>query len=159
MEPDLGSWQSPDISRSHLYRGTIAWTPPTTIYRAYTVPRLFHGSNCFTISTCCTHTDLGSQGYFGVYRRSCYCFLVREGSLTILGRELGPSGVSPSQRSRWNLKACLLATRTCLTYAFVTQQPYGIPSWNLDTCIVVAWTISIFRHTVVSVIVLAVLPQ
>ena len=27
MEPDLGSWQSPDISRSHLYRGTIAWTP------------------------------------------------------------------------------------------------------------------------------------
>ena len=38
MEPDLGSWQSPgDISRSHLYRGTIAWTPPTAIYRAYTV--------------------------------------------------------------------------------------------------------------------------
>ena len=30
--------QSPDISRSHLYRGTIAWTPPTAIYRAYTVP-------------------------------------------------------------------------------------------------------------------------
>ena len=38
MEPDLGSWQSPDISRSHLYRGTIAWTPPTAIYREYTVP-------------------------------------------------------------------------------------------------------------------------
>ena len=37
MEPDLGSWQTPDISRSHLYRGTIAWTPPTTIYREYTV--------------------------------------------------------------------------------------------------------------------------
>ena len=37
MEPDLGSWQLPDISRSHLYRGTIAWTPPTAIYRAYTV--------------------------------------------------------------------------------------------------------------------------
>ena len=29
---DFGSWQSPDISRSHLYRGTIAWTPPTAIY-------------------------------------------------------------------------------------------------------------------------------
>ena len=42
MEPDLGSWQSPAISRSHLYRGTIAWTPPTAIYRAYTVrARLF----------------------------------------------------------------------------------------------------------------------
>ena len=26
MEPDSGSWQMPDISRSHLYRGTIAWT-------------------------------------------------------------------------------------------------------------------------------------
>ena len=37
MEPDFGSWQTPDISRSHLYRGTIAWTPPTAIYRAYTV--------------------------------------------------------------------------------------------------------------------------
>ena len=37
MEPDLGSWQSPDILRSYLYRGTIAWTPTTAIYRAYTV--------------------------------------------------------------------------------------------------------------------------
>ena len=30
-----------------------------------------------------------------------YCFFVHEGFLTILGRELGPSGVSPNQRSRW----------------------------------------------------------
>ena len=37
IEPDFGSWQSPDISRSHLYRGTIAWTPPTAIYQEYTV--------------------------------------------------------------------------------------------------------------------------
>ena len=37
MEPDFGSWQAPDISRSHLYRGTIAWTPPTVIYQEYTV--------------------------------------------------------------------------------------------------------------------------
>ena len=37
MESDFGSCQSPDISRSHLYRGTIAWTPPTAIYREYTV--------------------------------------------------------------------------------------------------------------------------
>ena len=36
MEPDFGSCQSPDISRSHLYRCTIAWTPPTVIYREYT---------------------------------------------------------------------------------------------------------------------------
>ena len=34
---DFGSWQSPDISRSHFYRGTFPWTPPTAIYRAYTV--------------------------------------------------------------------------------------------------------------------------
>ena len=45
MEPDLGSWQSPDISRSHLYRGTIAWTPPTAIYRAYTVSKSWPRSN------------------------------------------------------------------------------------------------------------------
>ena len=32
--------QSPDISRSHLYRGTIPWTPTTAIYREYTVPSL-----------------------------------------------------------------------------------------------------------------------
>ena len=31
----------------------------------------FHGSDCFTVSTRCTYTDLGSWGYFGVYRRSC----------------------------------------------------------------------------------------
>ena len=31
---------SPDISRSHLYRGTFPWTPPTAIYRAYTVYNL-----------------------------------------------------------------------------------------------------------------------
>ena len=29
--------QPPDISRSHLYRGTFPWTPTTAIYRAYTV--------------------------------------------------------------------------------------------------------------------------
>ena len=34
---DFGSWQTPDISCSHLYRGIIAWTPPTAIYREYTV--------------------------------------------------------------------------------------------------------------------------
>ena len=37
VQEDFGSWQSPDISRSHLYRGTFPWTPPTAIYRAYTV--------------------------------------------------------------------------------------------------------------------------
>ena len=43
-----------------------------------------------------------------------------------------------------SVKTYLLATKTCLTYAFVTQQLFGILSWNLDTCIFVAWTISIF---------------
>ena len=32
-------------------------------------------------------------------------------------------------------ETCLLATKTCLTYAFVTQQLFGIPSWNLETYI------------------------
>ena len=30
------------------------------------MPRLFHGPDCFTVSTCCTYIDLGSRGYFGV---------------------------------------------------------------------------------------------
>ena len=50
MEPDFGSCQSPDISRSHLYRGTIAWTPPTAIYREYTVTGS-HFPKIFTPST------------------------------------------------------------------------------------------------------------
>ena len=36
-EHDVDFWQPPDISRSHLYRGTFPWTPTTAIYRAYTV--------------------------------------------------------------------------------------------------------------------------
>ena len=47
-----------------------------------------------------------------------------------------------SIREDW-VKASLLATKTYLTYAFVTQQPFGISNWNLDTCIFVAWTMSI----------------
>ena len=43
-----------------------------------------------------------------------------------------------------SVKTCLLATKTCLTYAFVTQQPFGISYWNLDTYIFVASTINIF---------------
>ena len=66
--------------------------------REPSVPRLLHKPDCFmviilcaylyiiyldcftvpTVSpsrTRCTHTDLGSRGYFGVYRRSCcYCY-------------------------------------------------------------------------------------
>ena len=30
------------------------------------IPRLFHGPDCFTVSTRCTYIDLGSRGYFGV---------------------------------------------------------------------------------------------
>ena len=52
------------------------------------VPRLLHRPDCFIISTLCAYlytqtvsrsrhfhslnTDLGSRGYFGVYRRSCF---------------------------------------------------------------------------------------
>ena len=28
--------------------------------------RLFHGPDCFTVSTCCMYIDLGSRGFFGV---------------------------------------------------------------------------------------------
>ena len=30
------------------------------------MPRLFHGLDCFTVSTCCTYIDLGGLGYFGI---------------------------------------------------------------------------------------------
>ena len=30
------------------------------------MPRLFHGPDCFTVSTCCTYIDLGSRACFGV---------------------------------------------------------------------------------------------
>ena len=46
-----------------------------------------------------------------------------------------------------SVKACFLATKTCLTYALVMQQPFSIPNWNLDTCIFVAWVISVFHHS------------
>ena len=38
------------------------------------------------------------------------------------------------------MKTCLLSSKTCLTYAFVTQQPFSNPDWNLDTCIFLAWS-------------------
>ena len=57
-------------------------------------------------------------------------------------------------------ETCFLATKTCLIYAFVMQQPFPISYWNLNTCIFVASTLTIFHHTVVSVIVkMPVLPQ
>ena len=62
-----------------------------------------------------------------------------------------------NQHSQWKHVFSLL--KHVLTYAFVTQQPFRIPYRNLDTCIFVASTKGIFHHTVVSVIVLAVLRQ
>ena len=45
---------------------------PTGIYNHHMtttepwVPRLFHGPDCFTVSTCSMYIVLGSRGYFGV---------------------------------------------------------------------------------------------
>ena len=48
-EHDVDFWQPPDISCSHLYRGTFPWTPTTTIYRAYIV----------IVTTCITDARVG----------------------------------------------------------------------------------------------------
>ena len=56
-----------------------------------------------------------------------------------------------------SVKICILGVKRCLIYAFVTQQPFGIPSRNLGTCIFVASTICVFDSIVVSALVLAVL--
>ena len=58
-----------------------------------------------------------------------------------------------------SVKICILAAKTCLFYAFVMQQPFGIPSRNLSICIFVASTVSVFNHIVVSASVLVVLSQ
>ena len=55
---DFGSWQSPDILRSHLYRGTFPWTPPTAIYRAYTV---LHGALMFSLMYAWTNSRVASD--------------------------------------------------------------------------------------------------
>ena len=57
------------------------------------------------------------------------------------------------------VKVRILAAKTCLTFAFVTHQPYGIRSWNVDSWSFVASAISIFNHIVVSELVMALLPQ
>ena len=46
-----------------------------TLIQRY-IPRLFCGPDCFTVSTFCTYSDLGSWGYFGVYHRSCDCLIL-----------------------------------------------------------------------------------
>ena len=48
MEPGFGSWQSPDILCSHLYRRTIAYTPPTAIFREYNL--LMVGQSCINVN-------------------------------------------------------------------------------------------------------------
>ena len=71
---DFGSWQSPDILRSHLYRGTFPWTPPTAIYRAYTV---------------CNSNPCSDLTHWGRVTHICV------GNLTIIGSD---NGLSPGRR-------------------------------------------------------------
>ena len=47
---------------------TASWSPLSS--HTY-IPKPFHGPDCYTVPIRCTYTDLGSQGYFGVQRRSC----------------------------------------------------------------------------------------
>ena len=57
------------------------------------------------------------------------------------------------------MKTCLIATKTCLTYAFVKHKPFCNASQNLGTNIFVASTISNFYYIVLGVLALAVLTQ
>ena len=69
---------------------TVSWSPSSV--HTY-IPRLFHGPNCFPVSTRCTY--LGSRGYFGVHRRSCMKVILK---LTL---ENGGWGVSYEIALRW----------------------------------------------------------
>ena len=42
---------------------TVSWSSSSACAH---MSRLFHGPDCFTVSTCCLYIDLGSRGYFGV---------------------------------------------------------------------------------------------
>ena len=50
----------------------LSWSPSSV--HTYT-PRLFHGPDCFTVSTRCMYTDLGRWGYCSVHCRSCICLV------------------------------------------------------------------------------------
>ena len=52
-----------------------------------------------------------------------------------------------------SVKICILAAKTCLIYAFVTQQPLNIPFRHLCTCIFVASTLNVLNHIVLSAFV------
>ena len=47
------------------------------VWKITYIPRLLHGPDCFTVSTLCTYTDLGSQGYLGIYHHSCCTLLTK----------------------------------------------------------------------------------
>ena len=56
------------------------WSPSSAcIY----IPRLFHSPDCFTVSTLCAYTHLGSRGYFRVYRRSCFDVVCKKSAYQI----------------------------------------------------------------------------
>ena len=107
----------------------------------------FASTNFLTIRTLRTYLNARHEDTWSWFLLHCQCGLCNGCTC--------PSGVSFSQRSWWKL-VLILATKTYLTYTFVTQQPFGIPYWNLDTWIFVARAISIFHHTFLSVTVLAV---
>ena len=71
--------QNPVINELHnsfMELRNSVWTP----YFQYNI--LLHSPDCFTVSTLCIYTDLGSREYFAVWRRSrIECQIDRESSL------------------------------------------------------------------------------
>ena len=106
MEPDLGSWQSPDITRSHSYRGTIAWTPPTAIYRAYTVLENQYSSS----------TQVQCFLYIHVY---------------YFEQDEYPSSTSPSPACRYRSRSKVI---TCDTPSYASDHLYQIWKESIQTC-------------------------
>ena len=63
------------VSKMNAVARTLLTFQMLTLIQKY-IPRLFCGPDCFTVSTLCTYSDLGSWGYFGVYHRSCDCLIL-----------------------------------------------------------------------------------
>ena len=59
---------------------TVSWSSSSACAH---MPKLFHGPDCFTVSTCCPYIDLGSRGYFGV--NVALVFLFKKGGLSRSG--------------------------------------------------------------------------
>ena len=155
MEPDFGSWQTLDISRSHLYRGTIAWTPPTAIYRAYTVMwKLFHvitsAPDKGILSWKASNDESFSMSCFILFHHIFFLFFFRlatQSSITLTAspgyeKVLNRPTTAAAFPSRRTIRSLLPISAKAVFH--ITWSKVSGTTWRLDLCCwtAVCWTAS-----------------